>query len=105
MNNTFQPSSLTAEPQLLIDLLVAHVNDCYAHVSGKEPRLSATYLLDYVLQHGRCPWNVKYATRRRQQALVRSALTSAVNAGKLDTSLGSSDSGGEVRLYEPKVTR
>jgi hypothetical protein len=93
-------------------LLITHVNDTYRAVkSGPEPTLTATYLLDYALQHGRCPESLKFATRRRQQSLVRSVLESARRNGSLGSSLGLDALPArrrgrtlprEVRLYEPK---
>jgi hypothetical protein len=90
------------------DIVLDYVHQAYRHrqPGQPEPSISATDVLDYLLQHGRCPATLRYAVRRRQQAWVRALLQTSVTGGRLDTSLGlSGRTGSEVRLYSPVVTR
>jgi hypothetical protein len=92
----------------LEDLLEDYIYDSYrawmsapTEVRRREPNLTVTAMLDYVLQHGRCPDGLKFATRRKQQSVVRSVLTSSVRGGRLGTSFGLGEHGRETRCYEP----
>lgn len=67
---------------------------------GHEPCITVTLTLDYLLQHGACPKNLKFAVRRKQQSMVRSLLTGLLNRGKLTSSIGLGERGGEARCYE-----
>jgi hypothetical protein len=82
----------------------AYVHDAYRYrqPGQPEPSISATDILDYLLQHTLCPLTLKHATRKRQQTWVRSLLTTAVRGGRLEASLGASTRrAGEVRLFAP----
>ncbi len=67
----------------------------------KEPSLTATIVRDYILGHANCPNSLRFESRKRSDAVVRSILASLKQRRILTTSIGIGEYGGEARCYEP----
>jgi len=91
------------ERDQLAAIVLDYIDQAYRFLpaGAREPSIGTTDVLDYLLQHGRCPNELRYATRGRQQGWVRALLRSLVAGGKLETSRGEGRRGGETRLYSP----
>jgi hypothetical protein len=91
----------------LEDLFLDYVWEAYrtwvrSGFAGREPSITVTKLLDYALQHGKCPNCLKHMSRRRQHSAAYSVVRRAFIGGRLDRSAGVGERGRtEVWCYEP----
>lgn len=94
-----------AENEQIAQAIIEHINSAYSMYKkgelGSEPTLTATYLLDYILQHRVCPFYKGLDLRKEQQNRIRGILTTLVNSGKISSSIGVGENGQEARCYEP----
>jgi len=88
----------------LATILLEHIRETYERFrgTGNEQTLTVTYLLEYALQHGQGAEILRYATRSKQQRMVRASLERLTRTGHLSVSLGVGLGGREVKAYEPK---